>query len=43
MLNIYKIRQLCCLPTSEFQKTTFKFYKVVYRHYSGEMGNAYTT
>jgi len=32
------------LPALEFpQKTTFKFYKVVWRHYSDEVGNVYVT
>jgi len=42
---MYKICRLCCFPSLEFprKKTTFKFHKVVYRHYSGEVGNAYIT
>jgi len=43
MFNIYKICRLCCFPALKFPLTTLKFYKVVERRYSGEVGNAYIT
>jgi len=40
MFHVYKICRLYCFRASDFpQKKTFKFYKVVQRHYSGEVGN----